>query len=160
MKEIPRGETRNSGRMNWIGQVPVEKSGGKKGKIGKNVFNLDVPQVYVSTQRTAGCEENWCHSDTENILEFLHVELCFPLLSCTAISFMKQMQTTASKCCSAHPYPQLRAFNHQKPCGRILAPIYWCVEPKCFRGAWILHKKMKIKCLQSFWKPGNLPGPI
>lgn len=32
--------------------------GGKKGKIGKNVFILDVPQVDISTQRTAGCEEN------------------------------------------------------------------------------------------------------
>lgn len=45
----------------------------KKGNTVKNVFDLDVPQAYVSTQKTAGCEDSWCHSDGENILEFLHV---------------------------------------------------------------------------------------
>lgn len=143
-EEILWGEDTKSARINRIGQVPVEQSGEKNGNTGKNVFSLDITQVYINTQETAGCEHNWCHSDLENILEFLLTPVIVQCL-CT-----KQMQTTARKRCSAHPCPQLRTFSKQKASGRILAPIYWCGEPLGSRGAWISHKKLKIYCLQSF----------
>lgn len=73
-EEISWGETTKSASINWIGQVPVEQSG-KKGNTSKNVFNLDVSQVYISIQKTAVWEEqdNWCHSDIKYILDFLHI---------------------------------------------------------------------------------------
>lgn len=39
-----------SAGINWIGRVLVEQSG-KKCNTGKNVFDLDESQVYISIQK-------------------------------------------------------------------------------------------------------------